>query len=334
MAEMLDGTMDLPGAGKVKRKYIIIPAALAAAYVGWRWWSASRDTGPSTSDGLYSTPDLTDMGQSTTGSGGSVSVGGNNGNQWTDGTNPNAINDNAAWTGKAADQLEAAGWNRQAVLSALGNFLARRSLDKTEAQIVRAALASTGQPPVGGPYSVIEAAATGNATLKAPTGLKVSAADATSVTLAWSAVAGAAGYDVARSGANAVRSSGTSVRITGLASNTSYSFTVAAVAADGKAGPKSAAVSGKTKPVTLTRPTGLKASAITKTSFRVTANKVPGATYYRWWIDGKQVAPSDQPYRDFTGLKAGTSHKVTVAGDTTTQSPGPQSAALTVKTKK
>src|SRR5690606_7003819 len=102
----------------------------------------------------------------------------------------------------------------------------------------------------------------------------------------------------------------------------------------GKSGPKSSSVTGKTARVTLAKPTGLKASSITKSSFRVTCGKVAGAQYYRWYLNGKASGASDQPYRDFTGLTANTTYKVTVAADTTNQTPGPQSAALSVKTKK
>ncbi|HEX5566661.1 MAG TPA: fibronectin type III domain-containing protein [Streptomyces sp.] len=333
--ELLEGTVDVPGAGKVKKRYVMIPAGIALVYVIYRWYQASRDDGPPASDGLYSSADLSDYGLSTTG--GPTHITGNSGNVNTDGTNPDAINTNADWTRKAAELLTTAGYDAQTVYAALGEFLARRSLDKTEASIARAALAVAGQPPVGGPYSVIEAAVTGPVALTAPTGVKVTGTTTTSVTLSWNKVAGAGYYRIYRSGSSsnvgAVDAAHTTFTVGGLQPNTEYSFQVAADTTTDKPGPKSAAVKGKTAALKLTAPKGLKASAITKSSFRVTADAVPGAGYYRWYVGTKASGATDKPYRDFTGLKANTSYTISVAADTTTQAPGPK-ASITVKTKK
>ena len=235
------------------------------------------------------------------------------------------------------EKLTNQGFDGQAVSLALGEFLARRSLDKTEASIARAALAAVGQPPVGGPYPVIEAAVQGPVALKAPTGVKVTATTANSVTLAWDAVDGAGYYRAYRSGSStnvgATDAANKTIVISGLAPNTEYSFQVAADTTAGKPGPKSSPVKGKTKPVSLAKPSGLKASSVTKSSFRVSCNKVPGAVYYRWYVNGAPYGASDQPYRDFTSRKSKTSYRITVAADTGNQTPGPQSSALTVKTK-
>lgn len=334
----MEGTADVPGIGKVKKRYIMIPAGIAAVYVAYRWYGASRgEEGPAPgADGMYTSEDLSDYGLST--SGGSTNVTGNQGSTVTDGTRPEAIDSNAEWTAAAVEALTNQGFDGQVVSLALGEFLARRSLDKTEASIARAALARVGQPPVGGPYSVIEAATTAPAELKAPTGLKQTAVTTTSVTLAWDPVVGAGYYRVYRSGAStnvgATDAANKTITISGLQPNTSYSFQVAADTTTGKPGPKSSPLTVKTKPLALARPTGLKASNITRSSFRVTANKVPGAVYYRWYVNGAPYGASDQPYRDFTSRRPNTSYKITVAADTGNQTPGPQSSPLTVKTKK
>lgn len=337
MADLLEGTVDVPGAGKVKKRYIMIPAGIAAAYVAYRWYQASRAEGePSGSDGTYTSDDLSEYGLST--SGGATNITGNTGNTQTDGTNPHVINTNADWTNRAVELLTNQGFDGQTVSLALGEFLARRSLDKTEASIARAALAAAGQPPVGGPYSVIEAATTAPAELKAPTGLKATANTSTSVTLAWDAVAGAGYYRVYRSGSStnvgATDAGNKSIVIGGLQPNTDYTFSVAADTTTGKPGPKSAGVRVRTKPVALAKPTGLKASSITRTTFRVTCSKVPGATYYRWYVNGQGASATDNPWCDFTGRKPNTSYKITVRADTTNQAPGAMSSTLTVKTKK
>lgn len=338
MPEFLEGTTDLPAVGKIKKVYIMVPAGIAAAYLGWRWYQArqgGQDYDP-TATGLYSTDDLSDYGLATTGGG--TTVTGNTGNTVTDATGTDTIDSNREWSNKAIELLGNQGFDGQAVAAALGEFLARRALDKDEASIARAALAVAGQPPENGPFSVVEEAGAGTGTLPAPTNLRAwDKPTPSQVGLQWDPVAGAMYYRVFRTdqgdepmGASA----DTKFHVKGLQANTSHSFYVRAVGTTGKIGGKSNTIALKTTAVKLARPTGLKASAITKTSFRVTCSKVTGATYYRWIIDGHAAQPTDQPYKDFTGLKAGSIHRVVVYADTTNQEPGPHSATISVKTKK
>lgn len=338
MPEFMQGTVDVPGAGKMKKVYIYVPAGLAAVYVGWRWYQARQDAAaatPDPTDGTYTSADLSDYGLST--SGGTGTVTGNTGSTSTDATSSTAIDDNAEWTQKAAELLGNAGYDTATVYAALGEFLARRSLDKAEASIARAAIAVVGQPPVGGPYPVNEAAATGTTTLAAPTGLSASNITTTSVTISFQPVAGAGYYRAYRSGAStnvgATDAGNHSIQITGLQPNTSYDFYIAADTTLGKPGPRSSPLKVKTAAVKLGKPSGLKASAVKSNSFRVTCNKVSGAQYYRWYINGSPSGSSDQPYRDFGGLKSKTTYRISVAADTTNQSPGPQSTPISVKTK-
>ncbi len=86
------------------------------------------------------------------------------------------------------------------------------------------------------------------AALPAPTGLSTSGATANSMGLAWSAVAGAASYNVYRNGnkANALPVNATSYTDTSLTASTTYSWTVRAADANGAEGAASAAASGTT----------------------------------------------------------------------------------------
>jgi poly(3-hydroxybutyrate) depolymerase len=84
--------------------------------------------------------------------------------------------------------------------------------------------------------------------LPAPAGVGTSGATSTSMVVAWSAVNGAAGYNVYRGGsrANVSLVSATSFTDTGLSPGTSYSWTVKAVDTNGGESPPSAPASGTT----------------------------------------------------------------------------------------
>ncbi|QTE00594.1 chitinase [Streptomyces cyanogenus] len=79
----------------------------------------------------------------------------------------------------------------------------------------------------------------------APSGLSVTGTTSSSVSLSWSAVSGATGYNVYRNGTKVTAVTGTSATITGLAAATSYSFQVTATNAAGESA-KSATVTGTT----------------------------------------------------------------------------------------
>src|SRR6266545_3059789 len=107
-----------------------------------------------------------------------------------------------------------------------------------------------------------------------PTGLAVTGTTTSSVSLSWNSSAGATSYTVRRNGANPVTVTGTSTTVTGLASNTTYSFTVSASNSAGESAqsaPVSATTAGGQVPPT---PTGLTVSGLnanTTYSFQVSA---------------------------------------------------------------
>ncbi|KUN84572.1 chitinase [Streptomyces griseoruber] len=79
----------------------------------------------------------------------------------------------------------------------------------------------------------------------APTALAVSGTTSSSVSLSWSGVSNATGYNVYRAGTKVASVTGASATVTGLAASTSYSFQVTATNTAGES-PKSAAVTGTT----------------------------------------------------------------------------------------
>ncbi|MEV0487394.1 glycoside hydrolase family 18 protein [Streptomyces sp. NPDC050508] len=95
-----------------------------------------------------------------------------------------------------------------------------------------------------------------------PTGVSVSSTTSSSVSLAWSAVSGATGYNIYRDGTKITAVTGTSATITGLAASTSYSFQVTATNSAGESG-KSSAVTGTTTASGGNGSTGLPKHAVT-----------------------------------------------------------------------
>ncbi|SFE41096.1 esterase, PHB depolymerase family [Actinacidiphila alni] len=86
----------------------------------------------------------------------------------------------------------------------------------------------------------------GTGTLPAPAGLTVTGTTDTTASLSWSAVSGAASYDVYRGGTKVGSATGTTYTDSGLTAGTAYSWTVAAVDSAGAAGSRSAAVTATT----------------------------------------------------------------------------------------
>lgn len=78
-----------------------------------------------------------------------------------------------------------------------------------------------------------------------PTGLSVTGTTSSSVSLGWTAVSGATGYNVYRDGTKVTAVTGASATVTGLTAPTSYSFQVTATNSAGESG-RSAAVTGTT----------------------------------------------------------------------------------------
>ena len=115
------------------------------------------------------------------------------------------------------------------------------------------------------------------AALPAPTGVTASNATASSMTIAWGAVTGAASYNVYRNSnkTNALPVTATSFVDSGLAASTSYNWSVKAADSTGAEGAASAAVSG----TTLAAPPPPTATCYTSSNY---SHTIAGRAYALW----------------------------------------------------
>jgi len=336
----LQGTVDVPGVGGVDKRVLLGIGGIAAVFIGWKYYqsrsAASYDPNAEPVDPGMEDPGTlpsVDGAVSPTNSYGlpdTSSTGTTDSYGFTGTTN-------SQWTQYAANQLSQGSdnWSYADILAALGKFIANKALTTTEQTIVQAAIAVAGYPPEGS-HTVIPG---GNTKITvAPTGVKVVSTTETTVVLAWNPVAGAQDYRAFRSGASSavgvVDAGLTSMTVSGLQPNTTYSFQIAADSIGDVPGPKSSSVTAKTKAVTLKAPS-IKVSSIAATAATVSWSKISGATSYRIYVNGIAHGAADgglSSYR-ISGLHKSTKYKVTVRADTTNQEPGPESSAVSFTTK-
>lgn len=142
-------TVKLPGLGNVKTLYVVGGFAAVAGIVGYAYFtrgSSSSESDLGTSPDDYGVSDY-DSPLGNSGGNSTVTVPGDD----------SIISTNAQWTLKAVSYLSDAGFEAGMSAVALGKYLARLALNKTEIDAVLAARAGIGEPPVGGPYPVKEA---------------------------------------------------------------------------------------------------------------------------------------------------------------------------------
>jgi len=328
----VDGTVDVPKIGKVKKGYVYGGAAALGAFVLYRYWAA-RDTGDEESvptDPAFGDGEVLPVvpGAYTPGGGGIAD----------DSTTPAkdappATNDE--WSRRAATELAGqGGMDYGAVVDALGAYLARKPLTTAQASLVQAAIAVMGYPPSGS-YQVIPATSGGDTPITvAPASVTArQSADAQTIAVSWAAVPGAASYHVFRSDqAGPTVASGTSLVLYHIEAGYTIKISVAAVSSSGKVGPKSAVVSVKTVGPKLTAPARVTAKALNSSTIEVSWTRVPNAELYRVYVGGLARGTSENPPLKIGSLKSKTTYKVEVKADAEKVSPGP-GRSVSVKTK-
>jgi hypothetical protein len=317
----------VPKVGKMNKK-VIIPIVLgAAAYIGWRYYQASKapaapvDPGmqdPGTLPGVTgAVPTDNSFGSNTGGTGGSSSQ----------------ITTNAQWSDVVTGKLAGDQWTNSQIATAIGNFLTSQPLSDDQQSIVRAAIGVAGYPPVGS-FSIIPGGNTGLNV--APTGLTVSGITPTTAVINFLPISGARTYNVYRSGASSAVGTGanTPISLQGLEPGTSYSVQVAGVNGAGTVGPKSSPVSFKTTAAVAVQPAQPTVVSVTKDRATLRTGSIPLATSYRWLLNNKLANVTDGPMVTLTQLHPNSVYSVAVQSDTATGSPSKSSAAKSFRTAK
>lgn len=135
-------TVKLPGIGPVDKKWVYVGGAFVVGIAGYAYWNSARADNSEIAD--YTTdPDY-------------VHDGGEDEYENPGGSEPPVEEDflaepttNAQWSQLALEKLTDAGYEFLAVTAALAKYFARQTLSASQAEIIRAAHALIGPPPVG-----------------------------------------------------------------------------------------------------------------------------------------------------------------------------------------
>lgn len=281
----LGGTIDIPKIGPVPKVAVVGVGALAAGYVGYRWWqsrSASSAAATDTTDpGFDDTGTLPAVAGAVSADG---SYGGTTGGTGDAGTSQ--ITTNAAWTQYALAQLSATGsYDAGAVAAALGNYLGSQPLSTDQQTIVRAAIAVAGYPPVG-TFGIISGGDTGLSI--APSGVSATGVTSSTASITFTGVNGAASYEAYVNGVPKASAASSPISLTGLSQNTSYTVHVVAQTTSGQKSPDSPSVTFKTTVAAVGAPGGLKVTTAYTTALNLSWSAVPNAKGYQILVNGAQ----------------------------------------------
>ena len=186
---------------------------------------------------------------------------------------------------------------------------------------------------VVGLYSEYTFGRTRTEPLAAPGSLRAETVTADSVSLVWSAVPGAEYYRFYRDGNYVEDVLQTSHTCTGLSPDMVYGFKVAAVDANGVVGAYSDNVYFRTQALQLAAPQALHAAAVTPDTIVLEWDEVPGASYYRFYLDGSYLADALNASYRCTGLLPDTVYGFKVAAVDAKGNVGSYSGNIFIRTK-
>lgn len=136
-------TVELPAVGRVKTNYAVAGVAVTGGILAYAYWRRSRV--PPAATAAVVDPNATGVTDytppATTNSGGSFNDTG-------------VVTTNDQWSAKVTEALSGA-FDQAFIQVTLGKYLARQPLTDAEVDLIGAARAVAGDPPVGGPYSIV-----------------------------------------------------------------------------------------------------------------------------------------------------------------------------------
>jgi hypothetical protein len=155
-------TIKLPAIGTVRQEYVIVVGGGVAVIVGYKYWKARNAPADDTfGTGVEPGPGLIENTPGYMSSGPAGLYGSPDSGERTPG--PGDFRNNSEWFQYAVDYLASRlGVAETAGGPALSKYLDRKQLTSTEISYVQQAVAAAGQPPVGGPYSVLPVSGTTN----------------------------------------------------------------------------------------------------------------------------------------------------------------------------
>jgi hypothetical protein len=168
--------------------------------------------------------------------------------------------------------------------------------------------------------------------IDAPTGLQVTGTTDNSVSLSWSQVSSANGYNIYRNNVkvNTGIISGTTFTDNNLNSGSTYAYTVKAISSAGAESIASTSVIAQTtgEPPAVQTPNGLTATDITSNSITLTWETAAGAQSYRVYRNGNKIADVSLPSYTDTDLNSGTEYQYQVSS-----AQGSQESSQSVEVK-
>lgn len=244
----LSGSVDLPLIGKQPKSNVALGLAVVGGVLVYAWWKYRSGAGGGSEDPAESDY-YADLRTGSAGKdGGYVNPGGIEVDEpGEDGDK--APRTNQEWAARVMDKLT---WYEQGyVSSTISKYLDRQRISKEAAAVVREAWAQVGRPPEGDipillettPVTPLPPKPPSRPVIvpKAPTGLKATKIERTSVTLDWAVMPQVAGYQAYVNGQQFGRSViGSDYRITGLKPGRKYTLSAACVypGSPWKTGPK------------------------------------------------------------------------------------------------
>lgn len=224
-------------------KILIVGGGIAiAAYV---YWTRVHGSTPATTD---TTTTGTDTSGGDAGAGTSPQSDPTVGNTTTGGGR-RTYDNNGEWLADATDFLAGRGVPSGSAYSALTKALDGQQLTTQEASWVSQAIGALGAPPEGmPPLNSTAPPGTGSTqgNVTAPTGLKATSISNRAITLGWTSVANAKGYQLSVNGGHPTTTYYNGITAGNLKANTAYSLAVRAVSSTNVIGPP-ATVSVRTK---------------------------------------------------------------------------------------